>query len=314
MGDANPICTLRDRSKPSHEGYRNTIELPEGNNVENLSQKHELVSRTYSKKSLIMASTFGSKSKSFMTMSLPPQDEPLTNRLVNDPRDFAKLDKAISLPQDAPSTFDCRLIELEHQVQRLMEAYIALMQPTQRTDETGSRQFAMNQGPRSFNEAANAWKGKPNFNWAYAQTFTIPWNGSFSTYSSNYQTKLEKALILDDTPIRNTAGSLAAQMNFTSTNYPIKEELRCEGIKSPLKLLSPKYLSQSSLAEQNRNPSSPKRVHFVYSIVILNKEDEAKEEGNVKSSTTDYKDHEMIVESKEEFEEETRRNQRRRGR
>ncbi|GJR75026.1 hypothetical protein Tco_0087391 [Tanacetum coccineum] len=65
-------------------------------------------------------------------------------------------------------------------------------------------------------------------------------------------------------------------------------------------------MSRSSLAEQNRNPSSPKRIHFVNSIVILNKEDEAKEEGNVKSSTTEYKDHEMTVESKEEFEEETK--------
>ncbi|GKC26368.1 hypothetical protein Tco_1033662, partial [Tanacetum coccineum] len=33
MGDKNPIRTLRDYSKPSHEGYRNTIELPVGNNV-----------------------------------------------------------------------------------------------------------------------------------------------------------------------------------------------------------------------------------------------------------------------------------------
>nr|GFC42841.1 MAK10-like protein [Tanacetum cinerariifolium] len=33
MGDTNPIRTLEDYSKPSHEGYRNTIELPEGNNV-----------------------------------------------------------------------------------------------------------------------------------------------------------------------------------------------------------------------------------------------------------------------------------------
>ncbi|GKE26123.1 hypothetical protein Tco_1441507 [Tanacetum coccineum] len=160
MGDANPIHTLGDYSKPSHEGYRNTIKLPVGNNVvplrsdtirlvqngcsfhglrfedpnqhlkdflklmdsldldgkiekeracvyfnfpfaiklvtglnvfqqdpsphENLSQKHGLISRTYSKNSFIMASIFGSKSKSFMTMSLPPQDEPLTNRLVED--------------------------------------------------------------------------------------------------------------------------------------------------------------------------------------------------------------------------------------
>ncbi|GKF40372.1 zinc finger, CCHC-type containing protein, partial [Tanacetum coccineum] len=33
MGDANPIRTLGDYSKPSHEGYGNTIELPKGNNV-----------------------------------------------------------------------------------------------------------------------------------------------------------------------------------------------------------------------------------------------------------------------------------------
>ncbi|GKC17871.1 hypothetical protein Tco_1014653 [Tanacetum coccineum] len=33
MGDENPIRTLGDYSNPSHEGYRNTIELPIGNNV-----------------------------------------------------------------------------------------------------------------------------------------------------------------------------------------------------------------------------------------------------------------------------------------
>ncbi|GJY67546.1 zinc finger, CCHC-type containing protein [Tanacetum coccineum] len=33
MGDENPICTLGDYSKPSHEGYKNTIKLPVGNNV-----------------------------------------------------------------------------------------------------------------------------------------------------------------------------------------------------------------------------------------------------------------------------------------
>ncbi|GJR94685.1 zinc finger, CCHC-type containing protein [Tanacetum coccineum] len=33
MGDVNLIRTLGDYSRPSHEGYRNTIELPEGNNV-----------------------------------------------------------------------------------------------------------------------------------------------------------------------------------------------------------------------------------------------------------------------------------------
>ncbi|GJV69706.1 hypothetical protein Tco_1485215 [Tanacetum coccineum] len=36
MGDENPIRTLGDYSKPSHDGYRNTIELPLGNNVVHL--------------------------------------------------------------------------------------------------------------------------------------------------------------------------------------------------------------------------------------------------------------------------------------
>ncbi|GJV94726.1 zinc finger, CCHC-type containing protein [Tanacetum coccineum] len=34
MGDENHIRTLGDYSKPSHEGYMNTIELPEWNNVD----------------------------------------------------------------------------------------------------------------------------------------------------------------------------------------------------------------------------------------------------------------------------------------
>ncbi|GJS06113.1 hypothetical protein Tco_0362909 [Tanacetum coccineum] len=52
--------------------------------------------------------------------------------------DFAKPVKAISLPQNAPSTSDRRLIELKNQVQRLMEAHIALMQPTQVNKITSS--------------------------------------------------------------------------------------------------------------------------------------------------------------------------------
>ncbi|GKD02394.1 MAK10-like protein, partial [Tanacetum coccineum] len=53
------------------------------------------------------------------------------NESWNDPRDFAKPVKAIALPQDVPNTSDRRLIELENQVQRLMEAYLAPKQPIQ---------------------------------------------------------------------------------------------------------------------------------------------------------------------------------------
>nr|GEU35686.1 MAK10-like protein [Tanacetum cinerariifolium] len=109
---------------------RNDILMFQQHHRESLS-KAQTRFKDLLQKSLIMASTFGSKSKLFMTMSILSQDEPLTNRPVNDPRDFAKPIKAIALPQDVPSTSDRRLIELENQVQCLMEAHLASTQPTQ---------------------------------------------------------------------------------------------------------------------------------------------------------------------------------------
>ncbi|GJR56534.1 MAK10-like protein [Tanacetum coccineum] len=67
------------------------------------------------------------------------------NESWNDPKDFAKLVKAITLPQDVPSTSDCRLTELENQVQRLIEAHLALTQPTQVNKITTS--YEIRSGP-----------------------------------------------------------------------------------------------------------------------------------------------------------------------
>ncbi|GKF33884.1 hypothetical protein Tco_0107084, partial [Tanacetum coccineum] len=60
------------------------------------------------------------------------------NESWNDPWDFAKPIKAISLPQDVPSTSDRRLIKLENQVQRLIEAHLAPKQPIQVNKITSS--------------------------------------------------------------------------------------------------------------------------------------------------------------------------------
>ncbi|GKA77500.1 hypothetical protein Tco_0783961, partial [Tanacetum coccineum] len=53
------------------------------------------------------------------------------NKSWNDPRDFVKPVKAITLPQDVSSTSDRRIIKLENEVQHLMEAHLAPLQPTQ---------------------------------------------------------------------------------------------------------------------------------------------------------------------------------------
>ncbi|GJW87397.1 MAK10-like protein [Tanacetum coccineum] len=235
MGDANLIRTLRDYSKPSHEGYRNTIELPVGNNVVPLrSDTIRLVQNGCSFHGLwsedpnqhlkdflklvdtldldgsiatledlttrLIAQFFPSgrttKLRNDILMFQQHQGEslseawtrfkdllqkvlhrgtdlwlqvqifydhvtPVTRRTINQsgggklcdinaeeswalledlalydneswnkPRDFAKLVKAIYLPQDVLSASNRRLIELENQVQRLMEAHLAPMQPT----------------------------------------------------------------------------------------------------------------------------------------------------------------------------------------
>ncbi|GKD49341.1 hypothetical protein Tco_1278317, partial [Tanacetum coccineum] len=57
--------------------------------------------------------------------------------------------------------------------------------------------------------------------------------------------------------------------------------------------------------ETNWNPSSPKHIHFVNSVIILRKEDKVREEENVKPNATEYNDHEMIAKAKEKVEEET---------
>ncbi|GKC38338.1 hypothetical protein Tco_1050722 [Tanacetum coccineum] len=129
MGDANPIRTLGDYSKPSHEGYRNTIELPVGNNMVPLRSdtiRGKLHDRNVEESWALL--------------------EDLTlydNESWNDPRDFAKPIKAISLPQDVPSTSDWCLIELDNQVQCLMEAHLALtrFQTTTKRDDQQKRHY-----------------------------------------------------------------------------------------------------------------------------------------------------------------------------
>ncbi|GJR24023.1 hypothetical protein Tco_0972550 [Tanacetum coccineum] len=67
--------------------------------------------------------------------------------------------------------------------------------------------------------------------------------------------------------------------------------------KSPSKLLSPKYQSQSSLGEHSRNSSSPKRVYFVNTIAIMRKEDESRKAGAIETDSTKDDDYGTVVET-----------------
>ncbi|GJZ05772.1 hypothetical protein Tco_0539565 [Tanacetum coccineum] len=101
--------------------------------------------------------------------------------------------------------------------------------------------------------------------------------------------KLEKALIDFDSHQERILSSLGAQLGQQQDDMISKINLLWKAVSEKL---------DDTPAQQNRNLLSPKRVYFVNLIIILNKEDEAKE--STKSSATEYKDHEMTVESEEE--------------
>ncbi|GJT86452.1 MAK10-like protein [Tanacetum coccineum] len=142
------------------------------------------------------------------------------NESWNDPRDFAKPVKAITLPQDVPSTSDRRLIELENQVQRLMEAHLAPTQPTQvnkittpceicsgphdtqncmenpeqafveyassRTDEAGGKWYTFKPEQNNLGDTYNpSWKSHPNLRWRQPQNSQNNFSNSPNRFQPN---------------------------------------------------------------------------------------------------------------------------------
>ncbi|GJX99586.1 hypothetical protein Tco_0356605 [Tanacetum coccineum] len=269
MGDENPIRTLGDYSKPSHEGYMNTIELPAGNNVVPL--RSDTIRRTIDHSAGGKLCDLNVEESWALLEDLTLYD----NESWNNPRDFAKPVKAITLPQDVPSTSDRHLIELENQVQCLMEAYHALTQPTQGNKITTSceicsgphdTQYCMENPEQAFidyaSSRANKMGGKRQ-------------DDMIEKVNLLWKTVSEK---LNDTSFPENARNSMAPKSIAAISNDEKEELRKKGIKSPSKLLSPKYLSLASIKELNKNPSSPKRVHFVNSIVILSTNSDTEKE------------------------------------
>nr|GEW31507.1 MAK10-like protein [Tanacetum cinerariifolium] len=277
MGDENPIRTLGDYSKPSHEGYRNTIDLPVGNNVVHL--------RSDSIRSITTCEDLTTR---FLAQFFPPG------------RDFAKPVKEIALPQDIPSTSDRRLIKLENQVQRLMKAHLAPIQPTQVSKITTSceicngphdTQYCMDDSKQAYvdyaSSSANRIRGKritPNKGQGISMMPPTP--GRRNQTSTRHDDVIGKIKILwktiseklnDVSTLKNKENSMATK-SITAISHVEKEELRKKGIKSPSKFFSLKYLSIASIKELNENSSAPKHIHFVNSIVILIKDRDTKED------------------------------------
>ncbi|GKE46884.1 hypothetical protein Tco_1478142 [Tanacetum coccineum] len=141
MGDKNPIRTLGDYSRPSHEGYRNTIELPERNHVVPLrSDTIRLVQKECSfhglrsedpnqhrKNFLKLFEIDRAAGSKLRNKNADESWEIIENLALYDhegwyeTKEFVKPAKAISTPQGVPKTLDWRLLELEDQINFLLK-------------------------------------------------------------------------------------------------------------------------------------------------------------------------------------------------
>ncbi|GKE71023.1 hypothetical protein Tco_1529095, partial [Tanacetum coccineum] len=134
-GDENPIRTLGDYSKPSHEGYRNTIELHKENNVDLLQKvPYHGIDRwlqiqifydhvSFHFKCEINRATGGKHRNKNTDESW----EIIKNLALYDhegwdeTKEFVKLVIAISTPQGVPKLPNRRLLELEDQINFLLK-------------------------------------------------------------------------------------------------------------------------------------------------------------------------------------------------
>ncbi|GJU93541.1 hypothetical protein Tco_1318297 [Tanacetum coccineum] len=130
MGDENPRRTLGDYSRHSHESYQNTIEVPNGNDLVPL--RSDTIRRTIDQVAGGKLHDKNDEESWALLEDLALYD----NESWNDPKDFAKPVKAISMPHDVPSTPDRHLIELENQVAKdLWEKIKLVMQGTSLTKQ-----------------------------------------------------------------------------------------------------------------------------------------------------------------------------------
>ncbi|GJV10053.1 MAK10-like protein [Tanacetum coccineum] len=207
MGETNPIRTLGYYSIPNHKGYRNTIELPEGNNVVPLRSdtireikrlhlfQFSLHGKACNWLERLLAgsiSTWEDLTTSFLAQFFPSRR---TAKLRNDILMFQQ-HQGESISEawtHVPSTSDCRLIELENQVQRLMEAHLAPKQPIQVNKITSSceicsgphdTQYCMENPKQAFVDYASSRTDEAGGKW---YTFKPEQNNLGDTYNPSWK-------------------------------------------------------------------------------------------------------------------------------
>nr|GEV50655.1 hypothetical protein [Tanacetum cinerariifolium] len=145
--DENPMRTLGDYSRPSHEDYRNTIEFPEGNNVDRKTpQRYPDVPTTSWRISIRSMDSF---------QGVTPKSLSSWHRSWYVTKEFVKPVKAISTLQVIPKTPDQRLLELEDQIDFLLKGSRPTPTPSSaHTPQAYVNAVYLNSRPRNQKEPA----------------------------------------------------------------------------------------------------------------------------------------------------------------
>ncbi|GJS36973.1 hypothetical protein Tco_0535355 [Tanacetum coccineum] len=148
------------------------------------------------------------------------------NESWNDPRDYAKPFKAITLPQDVLSTSDCRLIELENQVQLLMEAHLAPTQPNQVNKVTASfeicngshdTQYCMKDPEQAFVEYASSRTDEAR---GLVSNFMASQDARLSKFEADFKQRQSEMTNKIDTVLKAITGRIAGALPSDTVKNP----------------------------------------------------------------------------------------------
>ncbi|GJZ34766.1 hypothetical protein Tco_0580583 [Tanacetum coccineum] len=202
-----------------------------------------------------------SKSKSFRTMSIPP-----CRRTID------------QSAGDVSSTSDCRLVDFENQVQRLMEAYLAPKQPVQVNKITSSyeicsgphdTQYCMENLEQAFIDYTSSRTDKAGGKW---YTFNARANlGLVSNFMASQEARLSKF----EADFKQQQGKMTNKIDtiFKATTDRITGALLSDTVKNPklnVNHTSPVLFARSYLMEDPQCSSHP--LNSINAIKTCSKE------------------------------------------
>ncbi|GKC19787.1 hypothetical protein Tco_1021937 [Tanacetum coccineum] len=161
------------------------------------------------------------------------------NESWNNPRDFAKPVKAISLPQDVPSTSDRRLIKLGNEVQCLMEAHHAPKSSVQVNKITSSceicsgnhnTQYCMKNLEQAFVDYASSRTDEAGGKWF---TFKPEQSNLGDTYNLSWKSHPNHRLSKFEANFKQQQGKITSKINtfLKAINDQVTGALQSDTVK-----------------------------------------------------------------------------------